>query len=176
MSRMFGNTARLMTRATIAVSIAILAMGCGKKETKEADTSKAMQTEEPAAASMPQDIAGTYTAEVPGGDTPGRKVSLTLNSDHTAVMSTDYMNDKPAITKDGTWAEAGESMIDCTFQDDAGQAMTMTFHVGANEMHVSELHMMNAEQAGFGSEGMTLMKAGMGMDMDSPEEQTEEQH
>jgi uncharacterized lipoprotein NlpE involved in copper resistance len=152
-------TARRIVRATVAVSVAILVMGCAKKESQEA-SDEAMPTEEPSVATMPADISGTYTAEVPAGDTTGRTVSLTLNADHTATMSTMYTSDAPPMMQEGTWTEKAESMVDVMFVGDTGDTTAMSFHASG-----TELHMMDP---GSGSMGMTLVKEGSMME--SPEE------
>jgi uncharacterized lipoprotein NlpE involved in copper resistance len=152
MSSSFDTTARRIARATIAVSVAILVMGCAKKESKEAAADKAMPTEEPSVATMPADISGTYTTETSAGDAGDRTVSLTLNADHTASMSTMQANDESPMMQEGTWTENGESMVDVTFVSDTGDTTMMSFHVGG-----TELHMMGSMGEGM---GMTLMKEG----------------
>jgi NlpE N-terminal domain len=140
----------LMGSVVVAVCVIALA-GCGKKQAKESETSQATQSMSGAA--MTPNVVGMYAADLPAADSTGRKVSLMLNADHTAMMTTDYMNDQPALTQMGRWTNTMDGMVDVMFASDAGDTMTMSFHPSGNEMH-----MMNPAAAGYGEAGVTLMK------------------
>jgi hypothetical protein len=64
--------------------------------------------------------AGTYTAQLPAADSPGRDITLTLAEDGSATMTTDYLNDQPPIVETGTWQANpdGTATVTLTAQGD----------------------------------------------------------
>ncbi len=57
-----------------------------------------------ASAITTESLAGVYSSgQMPAADTPGLVMTLTLNDDDTAAISTDYMNDEPAVEEVGEW-------------------------------------------------------------------------
>jgi hypothetical protein len=153
------NSMTLRWRTAGVCALTVLAMlallgGCGKKAEEQAETT----TEEvPAAETQVSPMAGTYAAEMTAVDASARKVTLTLNADNTAMMSTDLMNDQPAMVENGTWAMgAGANMVDVTFQKQMGDVPTT---VTLNFMASGDtLSLTNAEAAGFGTAGVMLVK------------------
>ncbi len=144
-------TMRVLTGSVVVAVCVIAFAGCGKKQAKDTETSQTMHSMSTSA--MTPDVGGTYTADLSAADSSGRKVSLVLNADHTAMMTTDYKNDQPALTQMGRWMSTMDGMVDVMFASDAGDTMTMSFHPSG-----SELHMMNPAAAGYGDMGVTLMK------------------
>lgn len=154
-------TTRIVVCTAVAALFAIAVAGCGKKQATQEKTTAQTTTTESAPATTPAtpNLAGTYTAQLPAADTPGRKVSLVLGADHSATMSTDYMNNQPPATQSGKWELTEDGMLDVTFVSDSGDTTTMSFHPAG-----TELHMMNAEAAGYGDMGMTLTRQSAGGD------------
>ncbi len=139
------------------VFMLIAGAGCSKKE----ETAQTEQVEEvdttPAETATAPSAAGTYTATTPAGQTPGASVTLTLNTDNTAAMSTDLMNGEAAKVENGTWSTNAMNGVDVTIQRDvAGQMMSATMSFAA----VGDTLMLNnAGEAGFVG-GLKLVKSG----------------
>ena len=55
-------------------------------------------------------FTGVYQAVLPSAETAGRRLTLTLNADHTATISNDFMNGQPPTVDSGTWSEAGDTV------------------------------------------------------------------
>jgi uncharacterized lipoprotein NlpE involved in copper resistance len=152
---------------SIAVLATVLVVGCSKKEAEQAAENVADQAEGLAQEAAEQvgeaggSVAGTYSATLSAADTPGRKVMLVLNADNTASMSVDYMNDQPALVENGTWAwNPTASAVDLALSRDvAGAAVSMNLSFA---MSGDTLRMNNPAEAGFGTEGMALVKEAAG--------------
>ncbi len=134
------------------VFMLIAAAGCAKKE----ETAQNEQVEEldttPSETATASSAAGTYTAQ-----TPGASVTLALNTDNTASMSTDVMTGEPAKIENGTWATNAMNGVDVTIQRDvAGQMMSATMSFA---MVGDTLMLNNANEAGFVG-GLKLVKSG----------------
>ena len=58
--------------------------------------------------------------KIPAASGPARTVHLTLTDDKRVDMSTDYLNDQPAVTETGTWEslKGGEISVAITGRDD----------------------------------------------------------
>lgn len=81
----------------------------------------AAPTAAPAEAEVPEvAYAGTYTAQLPAADSPGRDITLTLAEDGSVTMTTDYLNDQPPIVETGTWQANpdGTATVTLTAQGD----------------------------------------------------------
>jgi uncharacterized lipoprotein NlpE involved in copper resistance len=62
-----------------------------------------------------ESLAGDYSSGVmPAADTPGLEMTLTLNDDGSAGVSTDYMNDEPAIEEVGEWTLNADGTVTLT--------------------------------------------------------------
>jgi NlpE N-terminal domain len=141
---------RLMGVCMAALAITLVLGACGKKQAQQSDT----KTEE--VASTPSPMAGTYSCDVPAADTPGRKVTMMLHTDQTAMMTTDYMNDQPAVMKMGKWAVATGDYLDVTFEPAAGDTTPpVTMHFMASG---DTLMLTNSAEAGMGSMELKLIK------------------
>jgi len=72
---------------------------------------------------------GTYQARLRAAENPGGIITLTLNADHTARMTHDYMNNKPVITQAGSWSANHDGTIMLTFTTQSGRPVKekMTF-------------------------------------------------
>jgi uncharacterized lipoprotein NlpE involved in copper resistance len=112
---------------------------------------------EPMPATAPG-FEGTYTASLPAASGPGRIVTLTLNDDGTADMSTDYQNGKPPIVEVGTWQDNGDGTVTVALTGridgvQYGQPDVITFGLQAGELKA-----IAWDQNVYGSEGMTLTR------------------
>jgi uncharacterized lipoprotein NlpE involved in copper resistance len=142
---------RLLGVCVAALAVTMVIGGCGKKQAQQNQT----KTEE-VASTAPSPMVGTYSCEVPAADTPGRKITMMLHADKTAMMTTDFMNDQPAITKMGTWAAAASNYVDVTFQPEAGDTtspVTMHFMAAGDTLMLT-----NSAEAGMGNMEMKMLK------------------
>lgn len=138
------------------VFMLIAGAGCSKKEETAQEQVEEVDTT-PADTPATSSPAGTYTATTPAGQTPGASVTLTLNADNTASISTDLMNGEPAKVENGTWSSNAMNGVDVTVQRDvAGQMISGTMSFAA----VGDTLMLNnAGEAGFVG-GLKLVKTG----------------
>jgi heat shock protein HslJ len=102
-------------------------------------------------------ITGTYGAQIPAASGPARIVYLTLTNDKSVEMSTDYLNDRPAVTETGTWEslKGGEISVAITGRDDQmyQKPEVITFRVNGETMEE-----VGYDQKAGGVEGLVLQK------------------
>jgi heat shock protein HslJ len=102
-------------------------------------------------------ITGTYGAQLPAASIPGRIIHLTLSDDKSAEMSTDYLNDRPAVTETGTWESLKGGDISVSITGRADQTYekpeVITFRFNGETMEAIEY-----DREGRGSEGLSLQK------------------
>ena len=102
-------------------------------------------------------ITGTYGAKLPAASSPGRIIHLTLSDDKSVDMSTDYLNEQPAVAETGTWEflKGGEISVVITGRDDQmyEKPEVITFRVNGETIEAVEY---NREARG--SEGLALQK------------------
>lgn len=97
-----------------------------------------------------------YQSDVmPAADSPGRVITLTLDSDNTVVMTTDFMNDEPPIVEIGTW-EQGENdqftvAITGTPDETYAEPDVITF-----EQQGDQIVAVEYDESMWGSAGLTL--------------------
>lgn len=97
-----------------------------------------------------------YQSDVlPAADSPGRVITLTLDSDNTVVMTTDFMNDEPPIVEIGTW-EQGENdqftvAITGTPEETYAEPDVITFEKQGDQIVAVEY-----DESMWGSAGLTL--------------------
>ena len=109
-------------------------------------------------AAQPEGFAGTYTAQLPAASSPGRQITLVLNSDNSVELSTDFQNGKPPIVEVGTWQDNGDGTVtvSLTGRDDGttfNQPDVVTFGLSG-----SELKAIAWDTNVYGTEGLTLTK------------------
>jgi uncharacterized lipoprotein NlpE involved in copper resistance len=144
----------------MAVVFMLVAVGgCAKKEAEEAAEAEATdEVMEEVAQEVGLPAVGTYTAQLPSADSPGRTITLALNADNTATMSVDMMNNQPAMVENGSWAwNATSSMVDLTIQREVSGAMVssmMSFALSGDTLSLS-----NPADAGYGDMGVKLVKS-----------------
>jgi len=148
-----------MGLCSMAVVFMFVAVGgCAKKEAEEAAETEALdEVVEDVSQAIGVPAVGTYMAQLPAGDTPGRMIMLTLNADNSASMSVDFMNDTPAVVENGSWAwNSTASTVDLTIQRDVSGAIVssmMSFSLSGDSLSLS-----NPVDAGYGDTGVVLVK------------------
>jgi heat shock protein HslJ len=102
-------------------------------------------------------ITGTYGTKIPAASSPGRIIHLTLTDDKRVDMSTDYLNDQPAVTETGTWEslKGGEISVVITGRDDQmyEKPEVITFRVNGETIEA-----VGYDREARGSEGLSLQK------------------
>ena len=114
----------------------------------------------PAASAEPATagFSGTYTATLPAADTPGRAMTLVLNPDGSASMTTDYMNGQPAIVETGVWQDNGDGTVTTSFTQ-VGENVLATPDVITFAQQDNALVAVEFDPEAYGSEGLTLVKS-----------------
>ncbi len=97
-----------------------------------------------------------YQSDVmPAASSPGRIITLTLNSDNTVVMATDFMNDEPLIIEVGTWEEGADNQftvsITGTPEEEYSEPDVITF-----EQQDDQIVAVEYDVTMWGSAGLTL--------------------
>lgn len=102
-------------------------------------------------------ITGTYGTKLPAASSPGRIIHLTLTDDKRVDMSTDYLNDQPAVTETGTWEslKGGEISVVITGKDNQmyEKPDVITFRVNGETIEA-----VGYDREARGSEGLSLQK------------------
>ena len=102
-------------------------------------------------------ITGTYGAKLPAASSPGRTIHLTLSDDKSVEMSTDYLNDRPAVIETGTWEslKGGDISVAITGIDDQTyeKPEVITFRFSGETMEAVEY-----DREARGAEGLSLQK------------------
>lgn len=106
----------------------------------------------------PAGFVGMYVASMPAASGPGREVTLLINSDGSAQLSTDYLNGKPPIVEVGTWQDNGDgtTTVALTGRPDGvtyDQPDVVTFGLQGNELIA-----IAWDRNVYGSEGLLLIK------------------
>ena len=143
-----------MTNRIVALWVcAVVLLACAKKE----ETAQ-QGTPDPALVSSAQ---GTYAAELPAADTPGRAFTLSLNADNTASMSVDYKNGEPAVVQSGSWTvEPTSNNVQVTLTREpagTGQPEIMSFAMTADTLALTNWMDLN-----YGEGGLRLVRTSPG--------------
>ncbi|HSN78543.1 MAG TPA: copper resistance protein NlpE N-terminal domain-containing protein [Anaerolineae bacterium] len=103
----------------ILVLAACTAAGLPTPEEPVAPAPTAETPAEPAAVQLPDEFVGVYTASLPAADSPGRDVTVALETDGSVVVTSDYLNDQPPIVETGFWSAnpSGAVTVVLTAQD-----------------------------------------------------------
>lgn len=108
-----------MKKIFIAASLCLFLSACGNK-TQSTQTTPTDSTEvtDMHNAENSLDIEGTYAGTLPAADCPGIKTTLTLNSDRTFTLISDYIDRKDATyTEKGSYA-LKDNLLTLTFEND----------------------------------------------------------
>ena len=97
-----------------------------------------------------------YQSDImPAASSPGRIITLTLNSDNTVVMSTDFMNDEPPIVEVGAWEEGENDQFTVSLtgtpEKEYAQPDVITF-----EQQGEQIVAVEYDQSLWGEAGLTL--------------------
>ncbi len=112
----------------------------------------------PSPVSSQTDFTGVYKASLPAADSPGRDLTLIINADSTAQLSTDYLNGKPPIVEVGNWQDNGDGTFTVTFTGRADGATyakpdAITFGLQGNQLTA-----VTWDRSLYGSQGLVLFK------------------
>lgn len=152
-----------MGLCSMAVVFALVGTGgCAKKKAEEAAETEAVEeVATDVAQAVGMQAVGTYMAQLPAADTPGRMIMLSLNGDNTASMSVDFQNGQPAVVENGSWAwNETASAVDLTLNRDVSGTMVssmMTFAAAGDTLSLS-----NPADAGYGDMGLQLVREAAG--------------
>ncbi len=104
------------------------------------------------------EYAGTYSAQLPAADSPGRAVTLTLAEDGSATMATDYQNGRRPVVEIGTWEANPEGTATVTL---AAQGKRKYFEplVIVFQLEGNTLTSVAYDTNLYGQEGLTLTRA-----------------
>jgi uncharacterized lipoprotein NlpE involved in copper resistance len=108
---------------------------------------------------------------LPAASSPGRMITLTLDEDGSAEMSTDYMNDEAPIVEVGTWeTNTADSSVTVTLtgreDSEYDEPVVIVFSISETGM----LEAVEYDQDLYGTEGLTLFVAGEETDAEQAEE------
>ena len=102
-------------------------------------------------------LAGTWKATLPAASSAGRTVTLALNPDMTARMTTDYQNAGPPLVDVGTWRANGQGMAEVTLRREGQNSapINMTFKGDA-----ASLTAVDYDKTMWGTAGLTFQRTG----------------
>lgn len=106
----------------------------------------------------PAGFVGMYTASMPSASSPGREVTLLINSDGSAQLSTDYLNGKPPIVEVGNWHDNGDGTMTVSL---TGRPDGTTYNRPDDVtfgLQGSTLTAVAWDRNVYGSEGLTLTR------------------
>lgn len=113
------------------------------------------EPETPATAQLAA-ITGSYSAQLPAADAIGRVIVLDLTPKNDATMTTQLIGKGEPIVETGAWAmDAGNVVVTLDTKSGGKQTLTFAFQDGA-------LVLQDPVGAGYGSDGLTLQRAGSG--------------
>ncbi|MCI0597760.1 META domain-containing protein [Candidatus Parcubacteria bacterium] len=107
------------------------------------------------------EVVGVYTASVVSAG-PARNLTLTLSADQLATLVTDYSNNN-VVTEQGTWSAEGKTQVrlSLTANNIRGYSspVVIVFERSRNSLEAIEY-----DESLYGSEGLTLVRAGEAVD------------
>ena len=148
----------MMHRFVTVLVCAVILAACSKKE-----NSAEQAAVDPALKNSAQ---GTFAAELPAADSPGRVLTLTLNGDNSASLSVDYQNGEPAVVQAGTWTiNSISNNVDVTLAKAPSGTETeiMSFAMTADTLALTNWMDLN-----YGQAGLKLVRAPAGAERQAP--------
>lgn len=114
-------------RRTIPLIVLILALAalaaCSASGVPEPQATVApTAAPEAPAVQLPADFVGVYTASLPAADTPGREITVDLQADGAATVTSDYLNNQAPVVETGTWSGDSSGGITVVLTEQDGQA------------------------------------------------------
>ena len=95
---------------------------------------------------------------LPAASSPGRDVTLVLNRDGSAELSTDYLNAEAPNVETGTWGDNGDGTATVTLTGRADGRVYEAPTVFTFELVNGELIAVDYDVSLYGSEGLRLTK------------------
>jgi heat shock protein HslJ/predicted small secreted protein len=135
---------RIVALVTLAALPALT--GCNQKQGMSADTTTGGHA-----------LAGSWQATLPAASSPGRTITLLLNPDMTARMTTDYQNAEPMVVEGGTWRPDGSSGVEVTVRREGHNAAPSTMRFRSEG---SALVAVDYDKAMWGSAGLRFTRTG----------------
>jgi len=100
-------------------------------------------------------LAGTWKATLPAASSGGRTLTLALNPDMTARLTTNFQNSEPTLVDVGTWRANGQGLAEVTLRREGQNAAptTMSFRGDA-----TSLMAVDYDRTQWGTSGLTFMR------------------
>ncbi|MFN8460057.1 MAG: copper resistance protein NlpE N-terminal domain-containing protein [Anaerolineae bacterium] len=103
-------------------------------------------------------FVGVYGASLPAASSPGRQMTLTLNLDNSAQLSSDYLNGEAPIVEIGTWQDNGNNTATVSLSGRLDGVVyeapvAITFRLEGSTLTATEY-----DQTLYGSAGLTLQR------------------
>ena len=139
-----------MTHRFVTVLVCAVVLAACSKQENSADQAAV----DPALKNSAQ---GTFAAELPAADTPGRALTLTLNPDNSASLSVDYKNGEPAVVQAGTWTiNSISNNVDVTLAKapSGTEKEIMSFAMTADTLALTNWMDLN-----YGQQGLKLVRS-----------------
>jgi len=99
------------------------------------------------------DVTGVYWTR--GTSAAGLEMTLSLNDDFTAQMSSDYLNGQPPIVESGTWLIEGDGTVSVRLTETGGVSMypviNFVFRYG-----VTRLESVSWDRSIYGDDGLSM--------------------
>lgn len=103
-------------------------------------------------------FGGVYTAKLPAASSPGRAITLTLNANSSAELSTDYLNGEAPIVENGAWQDNGDGTATVSLTGRPDGLLYEAPIVLKFKLTGTTLTAVEYDQSLYGSEGLTLQK------------------
>lgn len=109
--------------------------------------------------SMPSytDVTGVYRAQGPEAPSQGIEMTLYMNDDHSADMSSDYMNGQPPIVESGTWIIEGDGSITVRLNETGGVTMYPVITI-VFRLDDQVLESVSWDRTIYGSDGLSMRR------------------
>jgi hypothetical protein len=102
-----------------------------------------------------QELTGAYWCAGSAASSGGLEMTLTLNDDLSAGMSSDYLNGQPPIVETGTWLIEGDGTVTVRLSETGGVSMypiiTLVFNLDG-----TRLKSISWDRTLYGSEGLSM--------------------
>lgn len=107
--------------------------------------------------SMPSysDVTGVYRTLGPAASSQGIEMTLYMNEDHSADMSSDYMNGEPPVVESGTWIIEGDGSITVRLNETGGVTMYPVITI-IFRLDDQVLESVSWDRMLYGSDGLTM--------------------
>jgi heat shock protein HslJ len=147
-----------MLKKFIVFILLILLAGIIVKQfsTKQSETSTISEEATSSAEHSAQNFVGAYNEMLSSASGVGRTVTLVVRNDNTAMMTTDYQNDELIIVESGNWKVDNANVLSITINEKNYEDVVEPYTLNFIFNEEGALELQNPENAGYGSEGLTL--------------------